>query len=185
VKLPDARQILVSDTVGFIDRLPHQLVAAFHATLEEVAAADLLLHVADAAAADRERRDAAVRSVLDEVGAGEVPSLVVFNKCDLLAHDELARLKSMYPAAVFVSALHGQGRTELLEIVASRLALDTTLARFVFDPDRPDHRRAVAELYRHARVVSHVALEDRVVLEADTPRKLLERLSRFVSEIPA
>ncbi|TAK15951.1 MAG: GTPase HflX, partial [Acidobacteria bacterium] len=84
VKLPDSRQILLSDTVGFIDRLPHQLVAAFHATLEEVASANLLLHVADAAAPDRERRDTAVRSVLAEVGAGEVPTLVVFNKSDLL-----------------------------------------------------------------------------------------------------
>lgn len=184
VKLPDARQILLSDTVGFIDRLPHQLVAAFQATLEEVAAADLLLHVADAAAPDRERRDGAVRSVLEEVGASAVPSLMVFNKCDMLAHDELARLKSMYPAAVFVSALHGQGRTELLDIVASRLALDTTVARFAFDPDRQDDRRAIAELYRHARVLSHVALEDRVVLEADTPRKLLERLHRFIDDIP-
>src|SRR5919109_4478469 len=70
-RLPDTRALLVSDTVGFIDRLPHALIAAFRATLEEVAEADLVLHVIDGASPDRERRMAAVRSVLDEVGAGE------------------------------------------------------------------------------------------------------------------
>ena len=69
VRLPDSRELLVSDTVGFIDRLPHALVAAFRATLEEVADADLVLHVIDAAAPDRDRRMAAVRQVLEEVGA--------------------------------------------------------------------------------------------------------------------
>ena len=69
VRLPDSRELLVSDTVGFIDRLPHALVAAFRATLEEVADADLVLHVIDAAAPDRDRRMNAVRQVLDEVGA--------------------------------------------------------------------------------------------------------------------
>ena len=73
VRLPDRRELLVSDTVGFIDRLPHALVAAFRATLEEVAEADLVLHVIDAAAPDRDRRMAAVQQVLDEVGATEVP----------------------------------------------------------------------------------------------------------------
>src|ERR687893_253850 len=82
VKLPDRRELLVSDTVGFIERLPHSLVAAFRATLEEVAAADLLLHVIDAANPERERHIAAVRSVLAEVGAERVPVLEVFNKSD-------------------------------------------------------------------------------------------------------
>src|SRR6476619_5927863 len=84
VKLPDRRELLVSDTVGFIERLPHSLVAAFRATLEEVAAADLLLHVIDASNPERDRQVAAVRSVLAEVGADTVPSVDVFNKCDQL-----------------------------------------------------------------------------------------------------
>src|SRR6187401_1094509 len=82
VRLPDQRELLVSDTVGFIDRLPHALVAAFRATLEEVAEADLALHVIDAASPDRERQSAAVRRVLEEVGATEVPILHVYNKVD-------------------------------------------------------------------------------------------------------
>ena len=73
VRLPDRRELLVSDTVGFIDRLPHALVAAFRATLEEVAEADLALHVIDAASPERERHMTAVRRVLEEVGAADVP----------------------------------------------------------------------------------------------------------------
>ena len=78
LRIGDARQILISDTVGFIDRLPHQLVAAFRATLEEVAAADLLVHVIDASAEDRGRRESAVHAVLAEVDAARVPMLDVF-----------------------------------------------------------------------------------------------------------
>ena len=84
VKLPDRRELLVSDTVGFIERLPHSLVAAFRATLEEVAGADLLLHVVDAASPDRDRQMDAVAAVLGEVGAERVPVVEVFNKCDRL-----------------------------------------------------------------------------------------------------
>ena len=98
VRLPDRRELLVSDTVGFIDRLPHALVAAFRATLEEVAEADLILHVIDAAAPDRERRIAAVRQVLEEVGAADVPLLEVYNKCDALTPDERRRVQEADPA---------------------------------------------------------------------------------------
>src|SRR5215217_3035049 len=93
VRLPDNREMLVSDTVGFIDRLPHALVAAFRATLEEVAEADLILHVIDAAAADRDRRIAAVHQVLEEVGARHVPMLDVYNKIDALEAVERTRLQ--------------------------------------------------------------------------------------------
>jgi GTP-binding protein HflX len=85
--LPDAGQVIVSDTVGFIRDLPHSLVAAFHATLEETANADLLLHVVDSASADREQQIAAVDRVLAEIGAAEVPQIVVWNKIDATAAD--------------------------------------------------------------------------------------------------
>ncbi len=101
----DSRELLVSDTVGFIDRLPHALVAAFRATLEEVVEADLALHVIDAAAPDRDRRISAVRQVLEEVGALDVPLIDVYNKADQLTPDEKRRLREMDPAAVCISAL--------------------------------------------------------------------------------
>src|SRR5919201_1111343 len=92
VRLPDSRELLVSDTVGFIDRLPHALVAAFRATLEEVADADLILHVIDASALDRDRRMSAVHDVLQEVHALDVPTLEIYNKCDAITPDERRRL---------------------------------------------------------------------------------------------
>ena len=178
IKLPDARQAVVTDTVGFIDRLPHQLVAAFHATLEEVASADLLLHVIDASAADRDRRAGAVRSVLAEVGATHVPMLDVFNKIDLLEAAELAALQAAHPAAAWVSAREDRGRSELLVAVAERLALDCERVTLTFDSSLEADRDLLADLYRHATVVSHVADESRVSLEADVPRRLIGRFTR-------
>lgn len=178
VHLPDRRELLVSDTVGFIDRLPHLLVAAFRATLEEVAEADLLLHVVDAGVQDRERRMAAVRGVLEEIGAGQVPVLEVFNKCDTIDGAEQRRLEQQYPASVCISALFGDGRAELLETVESRVALDTSpvVLHFRANDDRDKHQ--VALLYRHARVLTHTTSDGRITIEAEVPRRLLDR---FVS----
>jgi len=183
VKLPDARQILVADTVGFIDRLPHQLVAAFHATLEEVASADLLLHVIDASAPDRDRRSDAVRSVLMEVEAAAVPIVDVFNKIDLLSRTELAGLKAAHPDALWISAQHATGRDTLIATLADRLAMDAERMRLEFDETREADRRLVADLYRHARVVSHVTEDARISIEADVPRRLMERFTR--AKVPA
>ena len=97
VRLPDQRELLMSDTVGFIDRLPHALVAAFRATLEEVAEADLVLHVIDGASPDRERHVAAVRRVMEEVGAADVAVLDVYNKIDMLSADEQRRVQTADP----------------------------------------------------------------------------------------
>src|SRR5687767_8181807 len=105
VRLPDRRELLISDTVGFIDRLPHALVAAFRATLEEVAEADLALHVIDAVNPERDRQVAAVRRVLEEVGAAEVPFIDVYNKIDAITADEQRRLRNADPAAGLISAL--------------------------------------------------------------------------------
>jgi GTP-binding protein HflX len=176
VSLPDRRDLLVSDTVGFIDRLPHALVAAFRATLEEVAEADLILHIIDAASVDRERRVAAVERVLAEVEASDVPRLDVYNKCDLLGPDERRRLQGAHPGAVFVSAREGDGRDDLLDAVATRLALDVQRARLTFDPRSPDDRQAVARLYRDAHVLQHVETSDEIALDVAAPRRLLDRL---------
>ncbi len=178
VRLPDRRELLVSDTVGFIDRLPHTLVAAFRATLEEVAEADLVLHVIDAASAERERHMAAVRSVLGEVEAMDVPRVQVYNKVDLLGPDELRRLQASDPQALFISARTGAGRDDLLEAIAARLALDVQRVTLEFDPRSEQDRALVARLYRDARVVQHIETSDRLALEADVPRRVLDRLGK-------
>ena len=176
VKLPDRRELLVSDTVGFIERLPHSLVAAFRATLEEVAAADLLLHVIDASNPERDRHIAAVRSVLAEVGAEKVPVIEVFNKCDQLDEGERARVRAVHPAALCLSALTGEGRDELIAVLEGRLALDTAVVRFDFASDDEEDRKRIAHLYRVGRIRSHVTTDGRVSIEAEVPRRAIERL---------
>jgi GTP-binding protein HflX len=177
VRLPDRRELLVSDTVGFIDRLPHALVAAFRATLEEVAESDLVLHVIDAANPERSRQIAAVKRVLDEVGALEVPSIDVYNKLDQVTGDEQRRLREGDPACALISAKTGAGVDELLQMVASRLALDTRRITITFDSGKEFDRQQIARMYRVARVISHVATNGRVVIEADVPRRFIERLT--------
>src|SRR5437667_1668103 len=177
VRLPDSRELLVSDTVGFIDRLPHALVAAFRATLEEVADADLILHVIDASAIDRDRRMGAVHTVLDEVGAKDVPLVDVYNKCDAVTPDERRRIGEQDPSALAISALTHDGVDDLLETMASRLELDVHRITFTFDPASPADKERIARLYRHARVLVHEARDGRVVIVADVPRRLLSHVN--------
>jgi len=178
VRLPDSRELLLSDTVGFIDRLPHALVAAFRATLEETADADLVVHVIDAAAPDRDRRMQAVQSVLDEVGAVDVPMLEVYNKCDALTDDERRRLHDQDRSALCISALHRQGIGELIETITSRLALDVRRVTLTFNPDDEADRDRIARVYRHGRVVLHETRDGQASIVADVPRRLLSWLGQ-------
>jgi GTP-binding protein HflX len=176
VRLPDGPSFTLSDTVGFIDRLPHTLVAAFRATLEEVTEADLLVHVVDASSADHERRVRAVHAVLGEVDAGEVQSVTVLNKVDRIDEVERRRLLAQHPGAVAISARTGEGMSGLLEAIAARLALDTV--RVVVELDAADEhdRERMAWAYRIARVLSHTTDGTRTALEVSVARRWLDRL---------
>ena len=176
MKLPDARGLLVADTVGFIDRLPHDLVAAFRATLEEVIGADLLVHVIDVTSPAIDRQSAAVRRVLEEIGAGAVPRVDVLNKCDAADPSELARVWRRHPDAVQLSARTGQGKGALIDLVVSQLSLDVERVTLVFDDDSAADRRRITELYRSGRVLAHVTQCGRVSIEAHVPRRTLRRL---------
>jgi GTP-binding protein HflX len=181
VKLADRRELLVSDTVGFIDRLPHTLVAAFRATLEEVVGADLLLHVIDAAAPGREHRMEAVRRTLEEVGASRVPTLEVYNKCDLLESQERERLERQSDS-LCISAATGEGRPELLDALTARLALDVQRVHLALDASDPAAREQLAQIYRVGRVLQHVEHDGRVEIEADLPRRLWTRMRQAGGE---
>ena len=124
VKLGDGQTAIVTDTVGFIHKLPHQLVDAFRATLEEVNRADVLLEVVDAADPHSDEHRATVQTVLDELGAGDKPRLVVFNKADLIDHaaSNGAAVAPSIAGAVFVSALTGYGMDTLRAEIAAVLA---------------------------------------------------------------
>jgi GTP-binding protein HflX len=184
VKLPDRRELLVSDTVGFIDRLPHTLVAAFRGTLEEVRDADALLHVIDASAEDLDRRVAAVRTVLKDVGAEEVPCVEVYNKADKLGAEERRRLAASSPDAAVISALRGQGRTELLERVVGTLGLGTSRVTLRCDPDSEAGRRGMTWVYRHGHVVRHVNRAGRAHIDADVPRREFAAFCKKMSDAP-
>ena len=184
VRLPDRRELLVSDTVGFIDRLPHTLVAAFRGTLEEVRDAGALLHVIDASADDRDRRVAAVRTVLKEVGAGDVPCIEVYNKVDKLGIEERRRLAASCPDAAVVSALRGYGRRDLLERVVATLGLDTSRVTLRCDPESEAGRRGMAWIYRHGRVLRHVNRGGRAHIEAEVPRREFAAFRKRMSGAP-
>ncbi|HXF72019.1 MAG TPA: GTPase HflX, partial [Actinomycetota bacterium] len=114
ISLPGGRKATISDTVGFVEKLPHDLVEAFRSTLEEVALASLVLHVADASSPALGSQVAAVREVLADIGAGGIPEVLALNKVDLLSEVERARVSRRYPGAVAISALTGEGLPDLL-----------------------------------------------------------------------
>jgi GTP-binding protein HflX len=149
--LPGGRAATISDTVGFVRKLPHDLVEAFKSTLEEVARADLILHVADASAKDVAEQMLAVRDVLAEIGAGDVREVVALNKWDVL--DEVRRAQALrrYPEAIAVSALDGDGIDDLLERVAERLPHPPIEVRLLVPFDRPE---VVPRLFRRGEVMS-------------------------------
>lgn len=117
-ELPEGREITITDTVGFIQKLPTTLVEAFKSTLDEIAGADLVLHVVDASAEEREAQITAVEEVLGQIGAQDIRRVLVFNKCDLLDAEELDALRARHAQAQFVSAATGEGIEALVEHVA-------------------------------------------------------------------
>jgi GTP-binding protein HflX len=172
VRLGPGREMLLVDTVGFIRKLPHKLVAAFRATLEEVAEADLLLHVVDASSPGVEEREAAVESVLREIGAGDRPSLVVLNKADRTPPERLEALGAARAGSAVVSATTGQGLEGLLEAVAVRLEMEPRRVRLRF---RAADRRGVSGVYAAGRVLGHEEQDGQVVLDAELPGRAVER----------
>jgi GTPase len=180
LRLPDERELLVSDTVGFIDRLPHALVAAFRATLEEVADADLLLHVIDAVDPDRERMIGAVMRVLESVEALRVPRFEVYNKIDQLTLDERRAIERGDPGRFCISARTGEGCDTLVEAVAAAVALDRQRITVELDPDDPADQDRLRWVFRHGRVVSQVSVGRRTRIDVDVPRRLVSQLGAAV-----
>jgi len=168
------RDYLLTDTVGFIEKLPHQLVEAFKATLEETVLADLILHVVDAAAPE-ERRIAdmeAVDAVLEEIGAGDKPRLLVLNKADLLEAEEAREAQLRHPEAVLVSALRGEGLEGLAERI--EVAFEDTLAEVELLIPYSEGAR-LHELHELVGEVERSDREDGVLVHARVPIAELHR----------
>ncbi|WP_297411671.1 GTPase HflX [Naasia sp.] len=146
----DGRLFTLTDTVGFVRNLPHQLVEAFRSTLEETADADVLLHVVDASHPDPAAQLTTVRNVIGEVGARGIPELVVFNKADLAGPDERLVLRGLEPDSIFVSARTGEGMEELLARLSDLLPTPQLDVDAVIPYDRGD---LVAVLHERGKVL--------------------------------
>jgi GTPase len=173
--LPGGEPVLVTDTVGFVRRLPHGLVEAFKSTLETVAEADLLIHVVDASAPDPQAQIDAVRSVLVEIDADRVPELLVFNKADLAA-EEAARLAKLHPGSVAVSATTGEGIDDLLRVLSDRLRALATVVELLVPYERGD---VLAAVHREGEVVSQTHTDSGVRVRARLDDTAAGRLSEF------
>lgn len=177
--LPGGRSITITDTVGFIQKLPHGLVEAFKSTLSEVRGADLILKVVDVADEDRERHLEAVDRVLEEIGAGERPSLTVYNKADLLDSHELETLRLRMPQAVFFSARTALGLEQLLD----RLAAEAAATDRLISAEVPYREGSLMKVVREqGQVLSEEYLEDRMRIVAKVPERIAARLQRYAVE---
>ena len=155
LSLPGGEGVLLTDTVGFVRKLPHQLVEAFKSTLDVVVEADLLVHVVDASSGEPEMQIDAVHAVLHEIGGRDVPELLAFNKADL-APDAAVRLAVRHPGSVSLSATTGDGIDELLRAVGDRLRALTTVVELVVPYDRGD---VIAAAHREGEVLVESAGE--------------------------
>ncbi|SRR5690554_132766 len=171
-------QAVISDTVGFVRRLPHDLVEAFRSTLVEVKEADLLLHVVDASDTDPQGQIAAVREVLVEIEAHEVPELLVFNKIDIADEVAVRRLRELYPDALFISAREGEGIEELRAAIADALSNRTTLVHLQIPYDRGD---VVASAYRLGEVVAVKHEDEGTLIDVRLPPQSVAAFAEFAT----
>jgi GTPase len=176
-RLPSGAQFTLTDTVGFVRHLPHQLVEAFRSTLEEVADADLVLHVVDGSDADPRSQIAAVREVLAEIGARDVPEIIVFNKADAADEIELKGLQLAEPQSVVVSARTRAGLDSLLDAIERLLPRPSREVSVVVPYSRGD---LVARAHQHGEVlrVEHTGVGTELC--ARVPAGLAAELDRFV-----
>ncbi len=174
--LPGGETVLLSDTVGFVQRLPHELVEAFRSTLDEAADVDLLVHVVDASSPGARERIDAVREVLQSIGADDRPELLVWNKVDAADPDDVAALLRAEPGSVAVSAHSGEGIDTLLAVIARRLRAGAEVVELLVPYDRGD---VLAGLHREAEVLVSVHTDSGTRVQARLPRDTRGRYAEY------
>jgi GTP-binding protein HflX len=177
LELPDGRAAVLIDTVGFVRKLPHQLVEAFRSTLEETKTSDLLLHVVDAGDSDPSGQVEAVERVVREIGADEVPRLLALNKADLLTEGIRVALSKTFSRAVFISAVTGEGLDALLEVIAGRLDAARTVATLRIPHERGEVRN---ELHTEGQVLEESFVSEGTVMVVRAPSALLHRYAEYL-----
>lgn len=173
VALPNHQTVLLVDTVGFIHKLPTHLVAAFRATLEEATTADLLVHIVDVSEPQWPHQQAVVNRVLAELGAGDRPQVVAFNKIDRLTAPERQALRAVHPEAVLISAQHGVGLVNLLRRIAQRLPEPLVRLQLTVPYAQAG---ALAQVFAEGRVLAQRYDEEAIVVDAEVPPALAARL---------
>ncbi|MCF7732630.1 MAG: GTPase HflX [Akkermansiaceae bacterium] len=182
IELPDGQPLLLTDTVGFIRDLPHRLVEAFKATLEEAVLADFLIHVNDATAPEIEQFHETTLAVLKELGADDKPMISVLNKIDLVTDPErLAELRRRFPGAIHIAAATGIGMDELRKACCVQLAARVRRKTYRIPQSRAD---LVSLLHREAKVLSTTYEDEDVIVGAVVPTALAGRLEGFVQARP-
>jgi len=175
--LPDGRTVTLTDTVGFINKLPHGLVEAFKSSLDEVREADLLLHVIDAAHIQAGAQAKAVDKVLDEIGAHEIPRALVFNKTDKADGETLERLMRQHPHEAFVSGITGSG----LEDVVSMIMKQASSASQTMTVVVPYDRGSIIQLaHEQTHVIDERHLEHGTKMSLGVPHRLIRLFEEFV-----
>jgi GTP-binding protein HflX len=177
LELPHGHEALMSDTVGFVRDLPHEVIEAFKSTLEEVADADLLVHLVDASDSDPDHQVASVHAVLNEIDANGVDEIIVFNKIDAIDTTALGRLRAVHTDALFISAQTGEGVPELLDKVVEGLNAKTTELRLEIPYERGD---LLAELHNSAEVLSTHHNDTGTTIEVRLPHSEANRYSDYV-----
>jgi GTP-binding protein HflX len=176
-RTPSGRDYTLADTVGFVRHLPHQLVEAFRSTLEEVKDADLIVHVVDGSDDAPEEQISAVREVLNEIDAGQVPELIVINKADIADPHTIDGLLRRYPGAIVISARTGLGFEELLATIEERLPTTLLDVDVVVPYDRGD---LVSRAHRQGEVLLVEHGETGTRLKARVPQSLANELQSIV-----
>ena len=182
IELPDGQPLLLTDTVGFIRNLPHRLVEAFKATLEEAVLADFLIHVLDATSPEVATFHDTTLEVLKELGAEDKPMVVVLNKTDLIDDPErLADLRRRFPEAIVAAAATGAGMEDLLKACCVQLAARVRRKTYRIPQQRAD---LVSLLHREAKVLSTEYENDDIIVGAVVPAAIAGRLEGFVLTHP-
>ncbi|NQX02728.1 50S ribosome-binding GTPase, partial [bacterium] len=179
IELPDGQPLLITDTVGFVRNLPHRLVEAFKATLEEAALADFLIHILDATAPEIGRFHDTTLEVLAELGAGDKPTITVLNKIDRVTDPfELIALDKQFPGALHASAVTGLGLEELLRLCSQVLADRVQHLEYRIPQNRAD---LVSMLHREAKVLATDYEGDDILVTAVVPAAIAGRLEPFAA----
>jgi GTP-binding protein HflX len=177
LSLPGGETVLVTDTVGFVRKLPHELVEAFRSTLDSVRLADLVVHVVDGTAVNADAQMSAVRQVLAEIGAAEVPQLVVVNKADR-APEDAKSVAHAHEGAVLISARTGEGIDDLLRVIADRLRGSDRVVQLVVPWSRGD---VLAAIHREGEVVAQSDGEESATLQVVLDEVGKARFAEFVA----